>query len=271
MSYSGGNNFERFMARKQYVVGNWKMYKSSREAVDYIETLLPMIEEIKAHLLLAVPYTSIASAAHAAKGSELVIGAQNMSDCREGAFTGEIASLMLKEAGAAFVLLGHSERRLFFHETYEIVQKKVARALQDDLQPILCVGETFEQREAGQTEAVLDEQLRSALKGLPKEEAGALIVAYEPVWAIGTGLAATPKLAQQAHAYLRSVLADLLGKKRADDISILYGGSVKPDHVSKLVAEKDIDGVLAGGASLDPKTFALIAKNCSKPTRERKK
>jgi len=255
------------MARDLYVIGNWKMYKTSREATDYIQTLLPLIETCKAHILLAVPYTSIASASHFAKESCVVIGAQNMNDAREGAFTGEIASLMLKEAGASFVILGHSERRLVFGETNEIVHKKLIRALQDDLQPILCVGETFEQREGGQTEAVLLEQLHSALKSVPKEDVEKIILAYEPVWAIGTGLVATPKLAQEVHALLRRALVEEFDKKRAASIPIVYGGSVKPDHVSKLVAEKDIDGVLVGGASLDPKTFALIAMNCFKNTR----
>lgn len=258
------------MGKELYVVGNWKMYKTSREATDYIETLLPLVEKCRVNLLLAVPFTSIAPAAHFAKNTSIVIGAQNMNDAREGAFTGEIAGLMLKEAGASFVILGHSERRLIFHETHEMIHKKLVRALQDDLRPILCVGETLNQRESGKTEEVLEEQLHSALKGIPKEDAEKVILAYEPVWAIGTGLVATPKLAQKAHAHLRASLAILLGKKRADLIPILYGGSVKPDHVSKLTVEKDIDGVLVGGASLDPKTFALIAMNCLKKPREKK-
>ena len=259
------------MARELYVIGNWKMYKTSREATDYIEVLLPLIEGCKANVFLAVPYTSIASASHFAKKSSVVIGAQNMNDAREGAFTGEIAGLMLKEAGAAFVILGHSERRRIFHETDQVIQKKLMRALQDDLKPILCVGETLEQRDGDETEEALEAQLRSAFEALPKEDAGKVIVAYEPIWAIGTGRTATPKLAQEAHAHIRMILADLVGKKRAESISIVYGGSVKPDHVSKLVSEKDIDGVLVGGASLDPKTFAIIATNCVKTTREKKK
>lgn len=255
------------MARNLYVIGNWKMYKTSREATDYIQTLLPLIEKCKAHVLLAVPYTSIASASHFAKETPIVIGAQNMNDAREGAFTGEIASLMLKEAGASFVILGHSERRLVFGETNQMIHKKLIRALQDDLQPILCVGETLEQRNQKKTEEVLLEQLSSAFESLPSEDAGKVILAYEPVWAIGTGLNATPNQAQKAHAYLRKILVDLIGKKRADSMSIIYGGSVKPDNVSDLVSEKEIDGVLVGGASLDPETFALIVKNCSKNTR----
>jgi len=258
------------MGRDLYAVANWKMYKTSREATDYIQELLPLVENCKAHILLAVPYTSIASASHFAKETSFSIGAQNMNDAREGAFTGEIASLMLKEAGASFVILGHSERRLIFGETNEMIHKKLVRALQDDLKPILCLGETFEQREAGKTEEVLKEQLESALNAIPEEDIAKIILAYEPVWAIGTGLSATPQLAQKSHVYLRSLLTDFIGKKKADSISILYGGSVKPDHVPNLIKEKDIDGVLVGGASLDPKTFALIAMNCSKNTREKK-
>jgi triosephosphate isomerase len=258
------------MARELYLVGNWKMYKTSREATDYIQTLLPLIAKSKPNVFLAVPYTSIAPASQFAKETSVVIGAQNMNDAREGAFTGEIAGLMLKEAGASFVILGHSERRQIFHETNEMIHKKFIRALQDDLQPILCVGETLEEKDSGKTEEVLLEQLRSALDRVPKEDANKMILAYEPVWAIGTGLVATPKIAQKVHAFLRTCLSELLGKRKADAISILYGGSVKPDHVFELVAEKDIDGVLVGGASLDPKTLALIAMNFSKNTQEKK-
>jgi triosephosphate isomerase len=259
------------MARELYVVGNWKMYKTSREATDYIETLLPLIAKCKANVYLAVPFTAIASSAHFAKKSCLTIGAQNMNDAREGAFTGEIAGLMLKEAGASFVILGHSERRQIFQETNEMIHKKLIRALQDDLQPILCVGETFEQRKADKTEEILTEQLKTALRSIPKEDVSKIVIAYEPVWAIGTGLVATPKIAQSAHSHIRSILEDLLGKTKANAISILYGGSVKPEHVSSLISEKDIDGVLVGGASLDPKTFGSIAMNCVKKTTRGKK
>jgi triosephosphate isomerase len=270
MGYPQVKKFESSMAREIYVVGNWKMYKTSREATDYIETLLPLVAKSQVNLLLAVPFTSIAPASHFAKGSSLVIGAQNMNDAREGAFTGEIAALMLKEAGASFVILGHSERRLAFGETDLMIHKKLVRALQDDLQPILCVGETLEQREKGETEEVLALQLNTAFASLPSEQIGKVVVAYEPVWAIGTGHSATPKLAQKAHAHLRSILTELFGKKQAQAISIIYGGSVKPNGVSHLMAEKDIDGVLVGGASLDPETFAMIATNCLKNTREKK-
>lgn len=246
------------MTKKQYVVGNWKMYKTAREATDYIEALLPKVEGSAVQVYLAVPYTSIASAAHYAKETNIVIGAQNMNDAREGAFTGEIAGLMLKEAGAAFVLLGHSERRHVLGENNAFIHRKVLRALQDDIQPILCVGETLGEREAGRTEEVVREQLFSALDGIPKEDVGSLIVAYEPVWAIGTGKTATTKQIQEVHAFCRACLAEVFGKTIAKKIPILYGGSVKPANVGEIAAEEDVDGVLVGGASLDPELFSEI-------------
>lgn len=249
------------MAKKLYVVGNWKMYKTAREATDYIESLLPKVEGSAVNIYLSVPFTSIAPAAHYAKETNIVIGAQNMNDSREGAFTGEIAGLMLKEAGAAFVILGHSERRHAFGETDEFIHRKVLRALQDDIQPILCIGETAKQRNAKKTEEVIREQLFIALDGVPKEEVENIIIAYEPVWAIGTGKTATPKHIQEAHAFCRDCLAEVFGKTHAKKIPILYGGSVKPENASEITAEKDVDGVLVGGASLDPETFAEIIQN----------
>lgn len=252
------------MERAIYVVGNWKMHKTAREATDFLETLLPKIAHCKENVYLAVPFTSIAAAAAFAKDSNLVIGAQNMHDAKEGAFTGEISGLMIKEAGASFVLLGHSERRTLFHEDNAAVARKVAAALQNDIQPILCVGETHAERETHLTEKVLKQQIQSALDNIPKESVHRLVLAYEPVWAIGTGHVASVSQAQDAHAFCRSVLADLFGKKIASGISILYGGSVKPDVASSMIAQPDIDGVLVGGASLDPETFAQIALSCNK-------
>jgi triosephosphate isomerase len=252
------------MPKNLIVVGNWKMYKTAREAAGYLEELIPLIDGCTASVFLAVPYTSIASATKAAKGTGVVIGAQNMNDAREGAFTGEIAALMLKEAGAEFVLLAHSERRHYFGETNEFIQRKVVRALADDLIPILCVGETLEERDAGQTEEILREQIESGLKGVPTEEVGKLVLAYEPVWAIGTGKSASAKIAQESHAFCRVVLSDLFGKRKAGTIPILYGGSVSEQNIENLIAQKDIDGVLVGGSSLDPKTLSHIALKCKK-------
>ena len=186
-----------------------------------------------------------------------------MHDAREGAFTGEIASLMLKEAGASFVILGHSERRSLFGETDEMIHKKLVRALQDDLLAVLCIGESLEERESGKTEEILKRQLLAALEGVPKEDLGKILIAYEPVWAIGTGKSATALLAQEAHAFIRSVLCELFGKRIGNKLPILYGGSVKPENAGQLIEQADIDGLLVGGASLDPKTFAAIAMQCT--------
>ncbi|MBX7065942.1 MAG: triose-phosphate isomerase [Parachlamydiales bacterium] len=251
------------MAKSFTVIGNWKMYKTARQATDYIEALLPLIDGTKVNVYLAVPYTSIHPAVQYAKETPVIIGAQNMNDSREGAFTGEIAGLMLKEAGAAFVLLGHSERRNVFKEDDAFIHKKLIRAFQDDIQPVLCIGETADHHGKGKTQEVLQDQLEGALKGVPKEEASKLIVAYEPVWAIGSGKTPTAAQIQEAHGFIRDLLCELFGKKIGEGIPILYGGSVKPENVFEIGDEKDVDGVLVGGASLDPKTFASIIQNIS--------
>lgn len=250
--------------RRIYVIANWKMYKTAREATDYIEHLLPLVEDYQENIYLSVPYTSIAAASAFAKQTKLVIGAQNMNDAKEGSLTGEIAALMLKEAGAYFVLLGHSERRSLFGETNEFIHKKVIRALQDDIQPILCVGETLDDRNTGCMEKVLREQITIALTDVPKSSVERLIVAYEPVWAIGTGKTASPEMIQEAHHFCREVLEEVFGKKKASSISIVYGGSVKAENTKDIMRGKDVDGVLVGGASLDPLEFAKIVHFCRK-------
>ena len=179
-----------------------------------------------------------------------------------GAFTGEISAEMLYNIGARYVILGHSERRQLFGENDDFIHRKVVRALQDDLQPVLCVGETIQQREAGQTEEVLQHQINIAMQGVPDQDAVRIILAYEPVWAISAGKTATPKIAADAHVFCRRCLEKIFGKKIAGQISILYGGSVKSDNVKEIVEQKEIDGVLVGGASLDPTTFAAIIQNC---------
>lgn len=260
------------MTKDPIIIGNWKMYKTGREAASFIEELLPQIEGCAVQVFLAVPYTSIASAARAAKGSAIWIGAQNMNDATEGAFTGEIAALMLKEAGATFVLLGHSERRAVFGETSEFIRKKVVRALQDDLVPVVCVGETDKVREGGKTEEVLRAQIFESLEGIPKEEADKIILAYEPVWAIGTGKTASPSMAAEAHEICRKALEELFGKRKGAAIPILYGGSVKPENSQELLAEAEIDGLLVGGASLNPDHFAKIVnpQTTSKKSKRKK-
>lgn len=231
------------MSKKVLVIGNWKMYKTAHEAALYIKTLASLV---KGEVLLAVPFTAIHAAAEAASGTNIVIGAQNLHEAPEGAFTGEVSGPMLKEAGASFVLIGHSERRTLFKETDEMIHSKVLRALQDDLMPVLCVGETLEEREEGLTEKVLKRQLTVALEGVADE----MIVAYEPVWAIGTGKIASVQMIAEAHAICRKYAGPLT--------RVLYGGSVKPENVAALVAHKEVDGVLVGGASLSPQTFAQI-------------
>lgn len=250
------------MERKIYVIANWKMNKTAREATDYIEHLLPFIENVQQNIYLSVPFTSIAAASAFSKQTKIVIGAQNMNDAPEGAFTGEIAGLMLKEAGAHFVILGHSERRSIFGETDQLIHKKMIRALQDDIQPVLCVGESLEERVSHRMKETLKRQISIALSGVPS--LGEIILAYEPVWAIGTGKVATPDMIEEAHLFIRSVLSEIFGKKQADTVSIVYGGSVKQENAKEIMKEKNVDGVLVGGASLDPLEFAKIATQCKK-------
>jgi triosephosphate isomerase (TIM) len=246
---------EIFMERDPLIIGNWKMYKTAQEAEVFIKELAPMIGKAMAEVGLAVPFTSIARAYEAAKNTNILIGAQNMNDHREGAYTGEISAIMLKEAGASFVLLGHSERRHLYREEDESINLKVLRALADDLQPILCVGETEEQRERAETPFVLKEQIFRGLREVPMPDAEKVVIAYEPVWAIGTGRAATPQIAQDAHRLCKEFLYELFGK---NEIRVIYGGSVKPENIGGFMEQKEIDGALVGGASLDPLSFAKI-------------
>lgn len=236
--------------RKKIIAGNWKMYKTAQEAREFILELAPQVAKARLQVFLAVPFTALHAATLASRGTPLVIGAQNMHDAAEGAFTGEVSSRMLLEAGARFVLLGHSERRQYFHESNSFLNRKIKRALLDGLMPMLCVGETQEEREEGRTEQVLSTQLKEGLEGLKKEELSKIVIAYEPVWAIGTGKTATPEMAQAAHKFVRSQVGA--------DLPILYGGSVKPETIAGLMQMPDIDGALVGGASLNATTFAKI-------------
>jgi triosephosphate isomerase len=250
------------MPRSRVIIANWKMYKTSREAADYIERLAPAIEGCTTRVYLAVPYTSISSTAACARHFGIVVGAQNMNDARDGAFTGEVAALMLKEAGAQFVILGHSERRRFFGETDEFIQRKVLRAFQDDLSPVLCVGEQAADRENKKTHDVLKSQITCALKNVPEKDAGRLILAYEPVWAIGSGKIPVPRQMEETHAFCRKCLEEMFGKRKAGQIPIVYGGSVSPENAADLIQQKNIDGLLVGGASLDPEVLAKIVRGC---------
>jgi triosephosphate isomerase (TIM) len=234
------------------------MYKTVSETVAFIKELLPSIANSSSLPYLAVPFTVIYEASQATNNSKLVIGAQNMHAADEGAFTGEIAGKMLKEAGARFVILGHSERRRLFHETDQMINKKVKRALIDQLQPILCIGETLEEREAKRTEEVLEKQMSSCLEDLDAQKLVTLMLAYEPVWAIGTDKTATPEIAQAAHHFCREFVKAKWGEELAARIVIQYGGSVKAENAQALIDQPDIDGLLVGGASLSVDSFSRI-------------
>ncbi|MEX1012903.1 MAG: triose-phosphate isomerase [Waddliaceae bacterium] len=240
--------------RRQIIAGNWKMYKTLGESCEFIGKLAEKVKECPHSVYLAVPFTALQAASESAKESEIVIGAQNMNDASEGAFTGEVAAFMIKDAGARFVILGHSERRKLYRETNELVNRKVLQAEKNGLEPLVCVGETKEEREAGKTEEVLRQQIEESLSGVK----GDFILAYEPVWAIGTGHTATPETAQETHAFCRSVLKELFNKKVSDSTPILYGGSVNPDNAGLLIKQADIDGVLVGGSSLSLEKFGKI-------------
>lgn len=236
------------MARKCLIIGNWKMYKTGKEAKDFFATFLPLLKKEAPSVACAVPFTAIQSA----ENPTVLIGAQNMHDAEEGAFTGEISAKMLKDAGAEFVILGHSERRTLFHESNEFIQRKVERAVKAGIRVVLCVGETLQEREKGLTEKVLTTQLKECLHGISSLDL--IDIAYEPMWAIGTGKTATPEIAQAAHQHCRSVIG-------SESTRILYGGSVKLDSIRSLIAQKDIDGALVGGASLDPAGFAELVNH----------
>jgi triosephosphate isomerase len=246
------------MNRTPLIVGNWKMYKTGQEAREFVRALSFAHVSTEKRVFLSVPFTAIEHAVQAALGTSIVIGAQNMHDCADGAFTGEVSARMLKAAGAQFVILGHSERRVLFKETNAFINRKLHRALEEGLTPILCVGESLNEREQNVTERVLNTQLKECLEGLNAHGIGKLIIAYEPVWAIGTGKTATPGMAQEAHHGIRLFIENSFGKKTAEGLCLLYGGSVKPDNIAHLMQESDIDGALVGGASLDAALFAQI-------------
>jgi triosephosphate isomerase len=249
--------------RKKIIAANWKMNMTQGEATDFVATfLLEIGESTEVEVVIVPPFTAIA-AVNAALGQaqHIKVGAQNMHWERSGAFTGEISPAMLRDLFVRYVVLGHSERRTLFGETDEIVNRKVRAAHEAMLRPIVCVGETLEQRERGDVEKVLGTQLRGSLAGLGAKELLETVIAYEPVWAIGTGKTATAEQAQEAHAFVRRTLGgEISDKATADKIRIQYGGSVKPDNAGTLMTQPDIDGALVGGASLDPRSFAQIVQ-----------
>lgn len=246
------------MARRKIIAGNWKMYKNIEEAVAFIKALIPSLTDAEVDVWLAVPFTAIAPSKEAAKDANITIGAQNMHDAAEGAFTGEVAATMLLDAGAKFVILGHSERRQIFGEDNAFIHKKVVRALKDGLRPVLCVGETESERDAGKAEEVVKEQIQQALEGILAEEAANVVIAYEPLWAIGTGKNATPAEAEQMHQTIRRIFEEFYSSEVAQATPIIYGGSVKSTNARSLLEQENIDGVLVGGASLSLDSFVEI-------------
>jgi triosephosphate isomerase (TIM) len=245
--------------RRPVIAGNWKMYKTQAATRAFFEAFRPLVAHSHGcEIIVAPPFTALSAAVEAARGSAILIAAQNAHWEREGAFTGEISMPMLVEAGCRGVIIGHSERRHLFGETDESVNRKVRAALAANLTPIVCVGELLAEREAGLTHAVLKRQFEGGLASLTEADFSRILLAYEPVWAIGTGRTATPEIAADAHRFLRGLAAAQFSSERASALRILYGGSVKPDNIKGLMAQADIDGALVGGASLDPKSFAAI-------------
>jgi triosephosphate isomerase (TIM) len=247
--------------RKKLITGNWKMNKTPDQARDFFRDFLPLVDGHDRDKIVVCPtYLAVDAAVAATKGSNVAIGAQDLYWQTEGAFTGEICGSMLVAVGATHVIIGHSERRQYFGETDDTVNLKLKAALEAGLVPIVCVGEVLEEREAGLTDDVLRRQCLRAFNKVSAKKAVTLVVAYEPVWAIGTGKTATPQMAADAHAIIRAEAAESFGQEFADKLRILYGGSVKPENAQVLMSEEEIDGALVGGASLDPKSFAAIVK-----------
>lgn len=246
--------------RTPLVAGNWKMYKTTGESAAFAKEFLPLVAGVTGvEIVLAPPFPSLGVVAALSAGTNVFVASQNVHFAAEGAYTGEVSPAMVKDAGARYAIIGHSERRQYFAETDDSVNRKVKAALASGLVPIACVGETLAEREAGKTFEVTGRQLRAGLDGIAAAESGKVVVAYEPVWAIGTGKTATPGQAQEVHAFLRGILKELWGS-RSDAVRILYGGSVKPENIADLMAQADIDGALVGGASLKADAFARIVK-----------
>jgi triosephosphate isomerase (TIM) len=246
--------------RKPIIAGNWKMFKLIGDAVAMVTSLKPLVVNANnCEIIVAPPFTAIESVANRLEGSNIKIAAQDLStETKQGAHTGEICGDMLKDAGCTHVIIGHSERRSIYGETDELVNRKIRAALHFQLIPIVCIGETLEERDAGDAEKVVARQLSRSLAELTANDLARMILAYEPVWAIGTGRTATPNQAQQMHAYIRQWISQKFDKEAADILRILYGGSVKPENISELMKERDIDGALVGGASLEADSFARI-------------
>jgi triosephosphate isomerase (TIM) len=245
--------------RIPFIAANWKMHKTVHEAVVFVKEFRGLVKDITdVEIVVAPAFTALHSVAEAARNSTVAVSAQNAYWERQGAFTGEVSAAMVREAGAEFVILGHSERRQLFGETDETVNRRLVASLAADLTPIVCIGETLEEREAELTMSVLDRQIKAGLDGMTGEQIASLVIAYEPVWAIGTGRNATPVQAGEAHAHIRQRLRQWFGGNAADHCHVIYGGSVKPDNIHELFVLPDVDGALVGGASLEIKSFHEI-------------
>ena len=254
-----------------FIAGNWKMYKTEPEAVSLVQDLAESSRDlVKAEMVVIPPFNALSEVRKAISDSSLQLGAQNCHWEDEGAFTGEVSASMLKASGCVYVVIGHSERRQFFGETDETVNKKIKAVLSQELFPILCIGETLDQRETGGTLSIVASQISGGLEGLSRDEFSRVIIAYEPIWAIGTGLTASPQQAQAVHAFIREKIAEIYGNQTASCAIILYGGSVKPANAFSLLKERDINGALVGGASLKADSFTEITKEALKAYKEKK-
>ncbi|HQJ74525.1 MAG TPA: triose-phosphate isomerase [Bacteroidota bacterium] len=243
--------------RKKVIAGNWKMYKDVNESIEFVKELVLKQNNIpdNVDVIICTPFTSLYAVSQIVKDSKIMLGAQNMFYEDLGAYTGEISPLMLKSTGCKYVILGHSERRTYFGETDDIVNKKVKKAIEKDLTPIMCIGETLQERESGITNQIVEKQVRGGLNGLSPEEISKIIIAYEPVWAIGTGKTATPAQAQDVHKFIRDLISKISNDKVASNLIIQYGGSMKPENAKELLSQPDIDGGLIGGACLKVDSF----------------
>lgn len=251
--------------RKAIIAGNWKLNKTSREAIALVEELKRDVSDVQTvDIVVCPPFTALSVVSDAILESNIALGAQNLYWQDSGAFTGEVSAPMLKDLGAQYVIIGHSERRQYFGETNETVNKRIRAALTHGLTPIVCVGENLAEREGNKTFEVIKNHVEGSLANLTSEEMSKIVIAYEPVWAIGTGKTATPEQAQEVHAYIRSLLEKLFGVSIASSVRIQYGGSVTPENIALLIAKPDIDGALVGGASLKAPSFAAIVKGARK-------
>lgn len=253
------------MRRKPFISGNWKMFKTVDEAVETAKSLVSVVSGQNARdIMIAPPYTDLFPVYQEIKNTNVALGGQNLHFEKQGAFTGEISADMLLSCGCKYVIIGHSERRQFFGETDETVNRRISMALESGLIPVVCIGENESEREEGKTNSILDKQMKNGLKDIVVKNGQELIIAYEPVWAIGTGKTATPEIAEESHAFIRETIQGVFGEEFAQSTRIIYGGSVKPGNTAELMAMPDIDGALVGGASLEAQSFAEIVNYTEK-------